>query len=150
LLPGWQGNDRIDTLRNIVRDGRFSLYFRVPGSTTSLRVNGTARITAGADRHARFEGGGKHPRTVLVIRVAEVCAQCAGAAPVGVADLWRPVGMGAKRGHPAGTGRGGDIDGAAHDADRATRAHPGWWQGGATRPDIAPSRPVSCPVLSLP
>lgn len=128
LLPDWQGNDRIDTLRNIVRDGRISLYFMVPGSTTSLRVNGTARITADADLRARFERDGKHPRTVLVIRVAEVYSQCARA--LQRSELWTCGDQSA--GVPSvGTmleqAAGGDIDGAAYDADRATRAHLGWW-----------------------
>ena len=48
LMPDWKGNERIDSLRNIVRDGQVSLYFMVPGSTTSVRVNGTARLTADA------------------------------------------------------------------------------------------------------
>ena len=48
-LPDWKGNERIDSLRNIVRDGRVSLMFLVPGSTNALRVNGTARLTADPD-----------------------------------------------------------------------------------------------------
>ncbi len=45
-LPDWHGNNRIDSLRNIVRDGRVSLIFLIPGSNTAIRVNGTARLTA--------------------------------------------------------------------------------------------------------
>ncbi len=44
-LPDWKGNERIDSLRNIVRDGRVSLMFLVPGSTNALRINGTAKLT---------------------------------------------------------------------------------------------------------
>ncbi len=47
-LPDWRGNQRLDSLRNIVRDGRISLMFLVAGSTTALRINGTARLTADA------------------------------------------------------------------------------------------------------
>jgi len=77
LLPDWQGNERIDSLRNIVRDGRVALYFMVPGSTTSVRVNGEARLTADPALRAQFERDGKNPRTVIVIRVREVYSQCA-------------------------------------------------------------------------
>jgi predicted pyridoxine 5'-phosphate oxidase superfamily flavin-nucleotide-binding protein len=60
-LPDWQGNQRIDSLRNIVRDGRVSLYFMVPGSVVSVRVNGTARLTADAALRGQFDRDGKHP-----------------------------------------------------------------------------------------
>ncbi|OWU85419.1 pyridoxamine 5'-phosphate oxidase [Oceanicola sp. 22II-s10i] len=76
-MPDWRGNNRIDTLRNIVRDGRISLMFLVPGSNSVIRVNGTAKVTADADLLARFEHQGKLPRTVIVIRIAEVYSQCA-------------------------------------------------------------------------
>lgn len=128
LLPDWQGNERIDSLRNIVRDGRVSLIFLIPGSTTAVRVNGTARITADAALCARFEREGKHPRTVIVIRVAEVYSQCARA--LQRSALWS---LGDQSAGLPSVGRmlddasSGEIDGAAYDAERATRAHLGWW-----------------------
>ncbi len=61
LLPDWHGNQRIDSLRNIVQDGRVSLIFLVPGSTTCVRVNGTARLTADPGLCSRFEREGQHP-----------------------------------------------------------------------------------------
>ena len=76
-MPDWRGNDRIDSLRNIVRDGRVSLMFMVPGSTNVVRINGTARLTADAGLRARFDRHGRQPRTVIVISVAEVYFQCA-------------------------------------------------------------------------
>ncbi|WP_102225572.1 pyridoxamine 5'-phosphate oxidase family protein [Acidimangrovimonas sediminis] len=76
-LPDWRGNDRIDSLRNIVRDPRVSLLFLVPGSNNVIRVNGRARVSADADLCARFARQGKVPRTVVVIEIAEVYAQCA-------------------------------------------------------------------------
>ena len=45
-MPDWQGKNRLDSLRNIVRDGRFSLMFLVPGKTDVVRINGTAQVTA--------------------------------------------------------------------------------------------------------
>ena len=44
-MPDWRGNNRLDSLRNIVTDGRVSLMFMVPGSNTVVRVNGQARLT---------------------------------------------------------------------------------------------------------
>lgn len=128
LLPDWQGNDRLDTLRNILRDGRISVIFLVPGSTAAIRVNGTARLTADDALRARFNRDGQHPRTVIVIRAAEVYAQCARA--LQRSELWT---CGDQSGGLPSFGTmleqatAGDIDGAAYDADRATRTHLGWW-----------------------
>lgn len=128
LMPDWQGNERIDSLRNIIRDGRVSLYFMVPGSTTSVRVNGTARLTADAGLCARFDRDGKHPRTVMVIRVAEAYSQCARA--LQRSALWTAGDCSAglpSVGQMLQEATTGDIDGAAYDRDRAGRAHLGWW-----------------------
>ncbi len=76
-LPDWHGNNRVDSLRNIVRDGRVSLLFMVAGSDNVVRVNGTARLTVDSDMLGRFERGGKRPRSVIVVRVGEVYFQCA-------------------------------------------------------------------------
>jgi len=76
-MPDWRGNNRLDTLRNIVSDGRISLLFLVPGSTTVVRVNGQARVTADAQMRAMFNRHGKQPATVIVIKIGEVYAQCA-------------------------------------------------------------------------
>ncbi|WP_264210960.1 pyridoxamine 5'-phosphate oxidase family protein [Leisingera thetidis] len=76
-LPDWRGNNRLDSLRNIVRDGRVSLMFLVPGSNNVVRVNGVARLTADADLRARFEKHGKQPATVIVIKIGEIYSQCA-------------------------------------------------------------------------
>jgi uncharacterized protein len=127
-LPDWKGNDRIDTLRNIVRDGRVSLYFLVPGSTTSVRINGTARLTADAAMIARFERDGKHPRTVIIVTIAEVYSQCARA--LQRSALWTCGDQSAGLptvGQMMQDASAGAIDGAAYDIERATRAHLGMW-----------------------
>ncbi|WP_299689009.1 pyridoxamine 5'-phosphate oxidase family protein [uncultured Tateyamaria sp.] len=85
-MPDWRGNNRLDSLRNIVSDGRVSLMFMVPGSNTVVRINGLARLTADADLRARFERKGRQPATVIVIRISEVYTQCARA--VMRAGLW--------------------------------------------------------------
>ncbi|SHI97480.1 hypothetical protein SAMN05444000_10483 [Shimia gijangensis] len=76
-MPDWRGNNRMDTIRNIVEDGRISLMFMVPGSNTIVRVNGYARMTVDDDLRARFEFKGRQPRSVIVIRIGEVYTQCA-------------------------------------------------------------------------
>ena len=76
-LPDWRGNNRMDSLRNIVRDGRLSLMFMVPGSNNVVRVNGTAKLTADESITSSFEHNRKTPRTVIVVTVAEVYFQCA-------------------------------------------------------------------------
>ncbi|ROU02533.1 pyridoxamine 5'-phosphate oxidase family protein [Histidinibacterium lentulum] len=77
LLPDWRGNNRMDSLRNIVRDGRVSLLFMVPGAQNVVRVNGRARVSADAGLTGLFEQAGRHPRTVVEIAVGEVYFQCA-------------------------------------------------------------------------
>ena len=77
LLPDWFGNNRIDTLRNIVRDERISLMFMAPGEVNVVRINGTAIVSADEDLRARFEKKGKLPRTVAVITIGEMYFQCA-------------------------------------------------------------------------
>ena len=77
LLPDWRGNNRLDSLRNIVRDGRVSLMFMVPGSTNVVRVNGQAVLTADAELAARFEKAGQRPKTVVVVTIDELYFQCA-------------------------------------------------------------------------
>ncbi|MDG1208240.1 MAG: pyridoxamine 5'-phosphate oxidase family protein [Paracoccaceae bacterium] len=75
-MPDWRGNNRIDSLRNIVRDGRIALMFMVPGDNIVIRVNGKAKLTADEDLRKTWEQKGKHPATVILIHIEEVYAQC--------------------------------------------------------------------------
>jgi PPOX class probable FMN-dependent enzyme len=77
LLPDWRGNNRMDTLRNIVVDGRISLMFIVPGSNNVMRVNGTAVVSVDPAHLTRFDQKGQQPRSVVVITITEVYSQCA-------------------------------------------------------------------------
>ncbi|MBS8226629.1 pyridoxamine 5'-phosphate oxidase family protein [Vannielia litorea] len=86
-LPDWRGNNRIDSLRNIVRDGRVSLMFMVPGAANVVRVNGRAVVAVEPGLLARFEKAGKQPRSVVVVTVEEVYFQCAKA--IMRSELWR-------------------------------------------------------------
>ena len=77
LLPDWRGNNRLDSLRNIVIDGRVSLMFMVPGSTNVVRVNGRAELSAKPDDLTRFDRDGRQPRVVIIIHIGEIYFQCA-------------------------------------------------------------------------
>lgn len=86
-MPDWRGNNRLDTLRNIVEDGRISVIFLVPGSQIMVRVNGTAKVTADVALRESFAHEGALPATVTVVRLAEVYAQCSRA--VMRSGIWR-------------------------------------------------------------
>jgi PPOX class probable FMN-dependent enzyme len=88
MMPDRRGNNRVDSLRNIVRDPRVALLFLIPGSGSTLRVNGRAQVSADADLLASFRIDGKAPRTVIVMTVEEVYFQCARA--ILRSDLWNP------------------------------------------------------------
>jgi PPOX class probable FMN-dependent enzyme len=88
MMPDRRGNNRIDSLRNIVRDPRTALLFLIPGSGSTLRVNGRAQVSDDADLLASFGIDGKAPCTVIVMTVAEVYFQCARA--IVRSDLWNP------------------------------------------------------------
>ncbi|MEQ9143811.1 MAG: pyridoxamine 5'-phosphate oxidase family protein [Parvibaculaceae bacterium] len=76
LMPDRRGNNRLDTLRNIVRDPRISLLFLIPGVGETLRINGRAAINIDPGLCATFEIEGKTPRSVLEITVERVYFQC--------------------------------------------------------------------------
>ena len=76
-LPDWRGNNRIDSLRNIVRDTRVSLMFMVPGSNNVVRVNGTAVLTAEESVREPFRKKDKLPKVVIVVTLGEIYFQCA-------------------------------------------------------------------------
>lgn len=88
MLPDRHGNNRIDSLRNLLRDPRAALLFVVPGSGNTLRVNGRAQVSADPDLLASFAVEGKAPRTVLVMAVEAVYFQCARA--IIRSGLWDP------------------------------------------------------------
>ena len=88
MVPDRRGNNRIDSLRNIVRDPRVALLFLIPGSGSTLRVNGRAQVSVDPDLLASFSVDGKAPRTVIIMTVDEIYFQCARA--IVRSDLWNP------------------------------------------------------------
>jgi PPOX class probable FMN-dependent enzyme len=86
MVPDRRGNNRIDSLRNIIADPRVALLFLIPGVGETFRVNGTARISVDPRLCASFTFEGKAPRCVIVVDVQTVYFQCSRA--VLRAKLW--------------------------------------------------------------
>ena len=88
LIPDRRGNNRVDSLRNIIANPRVALLFLIPGIGETLRVNGRAEISTDPALLERFAVEGKLPRTVLVVHVDTVFFQCARA--IFRSKLWDP------------------------------------------------------------
>lgn len=117
-IPDRRGNNRLDTLRNLLVDPRVALLFLVPGIAECVRINGTAIITADPLLRASFAVNGERPVTVIVVDIGSVYFQCARA--VMRAKLWDaealvPAGAVPSAGDMT---RSGDptFDAAAYDA----------------------------------
>ena len=89
LLPDRRGNNRIDNLRNIIRDPRVTLLFLIPGVGETLRVIGRAQISVDPALLARFVVNNQLPRSVLVVTVESCFFQCAKA--LMRSKLWDPA-----------------------------------------------------------
>ena len=89
MLPDRRGNNRIDSLRNVVRDPRVALLFLIPGVGNTLRVNGRAHLSVAPDLLRSFAIEEKAPRSVLVMAVETIYFQC-GRALIR-SELWNPV-----------------------------------------------------------
>ena len=87
-LPDRRGNNRIDSLRNIVRDGRVSLLLLVPGATECMRVNGMATLTADPELLSAYAVAGNEPNLVIEVVIGSVYFQCARA--LKRSRLWDP------------------------------------------------------------
>jgi len=82
LIPDRRGNNRVDSLRNIIGNPHVALLFLIPGVGETLRVNGRAIISTAPDLLQRFAMAGRLPRSVIVVRVNTVFFQCSRA-------IWR-------------------------------------------------------------
>lgn len=130
VLPDRRGNNRLDSLRNIVGDPRVALMFLLPGSGTCLRVNGRAEIHVDEKLLARFEMQGKLPRTVIVITIDTIYFQCARA--VLRAGLWDAEKHLDVKGLPTvgevlSEVTGGAFDGKSYDNEWPERAKKSLW-----------------------
>ncbi|BCG77492.1 pyridoxamine 5'-phosphate oxidase family protein [Mesorhizobium sp. 113-3-3] len=87
-IPDRPGNNRLDTLENILRNPSVGLLFLIPGMNETLRVNGDARITVDAGLRERLAVDGKAPQSVVVVTVKAAYMHCAKAFMR--SDLWKP------------------------------------------------------------
>jgi hypothetical protein len=119
LIPDRRGNNRIDSLRNLVRDPRISLLFMIPGIGNTLRINGRAEISVDPELCASFAMREKPPKSVLVVTAERVYFQCPKA--LVRSRLWS-LDAQIDRSELPSTGEilealsRGSIDGAAYDA----------------------------------
>ena len=89
MMPDRRGNNRLDTLRNLVRDPRIALLFLIPGEGRTLRINGRAVIDTDPELCASFTMEGKVPRSVIVVTAERVYTQCPKA--LIRSKLWNPA-----------------------------------------------------------
>ena len=89
LIPDRRGNNRLDSLKNLVKNPAVGLLFLVPGIPETFRVNGTAALSRDPALTAQFAVQGTAPRTVIVVNVKEAYIQCSRA--LVRADLWNPA-----------------------------------------------------------
>ena len=126
LLPDRRGNNRLDTLRNLVIDPRIALLFLVPGIGVTLRVNGTAALCTDEGLRATFAVDGKLPATVIMVTIETVYTQCPKA--LIRSHLWDPERHRAAGELPS-VGQimqaiiAGDFDGQAYDDAYPGRLH---------------------------
>jgi uncharacterized protein len=134
MMPDRRGNNRLDTLRNIVSDPRVALMFLIPGSGTALRVNGRAHLSVDPELLDSFAEQGKPPRSVIVTQIKTMYFQCARA--IMRARLWDPeshvdpkslpsagdILQAQTRARPEGS-----IDAKAYDAEWPSRAAESLW-----------------------
>lgn len=129
LMPDRQGNNRIDSLRNIVRTGQVALMFLIPGSNTTIRINGTAVLSVDPDRLKDHIVKAKKPRSIIVITIREVYFQCARA--IMRADLWNPENLVSRDDLPTPGQVMQELkesfDGTTYDAEWPERAEKTMW-----------------------
>jgi uncharacterized protein len=130
VLPDRRGNNRIDSLRNIVRDPRVALLFLIPGSGTTFRVNGRAVISADPVVLERLAVDGKAPRTALIVTIEACYFQCARA--VMRAGLWDAEAQVDPQSLPSAGAMlaaitQGEVGGAAYDEAWPARAAASMW-----------------------
>jgi PPOX class probable FMN-dependent enzyme len=77
LIPDWPGNNRLDSLTNVVANPNVGLLFFIPGVNETLRINGVGEITTEAAVLERWNTNGKHPRSALRVTVREAYLHCA-------------------------------------------------------------------------
>jgi PPOX class probable FMN-dependent enzyme len=117
-IPDRRGNNRLDTLKNIIGDPRVALLFLLPGINECVRINGRAELTTGAAMRERFAIDGKLPMSVIVVTIDSVYFQCARA--LLRAKLWDASAQVARDAAPTAgemmQAADASFDGGAYDA----------------------------------
>jgi len=88
LIPDWPGNNRLDSLENILDTGRLGLLFLIPGVDETLRVNGAAVLSDDETLTGRCREGERLPKLVIRLTVGEAYLHCAKA--LMRSCLWSP------------------------------------------------------------
>jgi PPOX class probable FMN-dependent enzyme len=122
LIPDRRGNNRADSLRNIIRDSRVALLFLIPGVGETLRVNGTAVISTDPALIERFPFRGTLPRTVIVVTAERVYFQCPKA--LVRSELWNPAKLIDRRSLPSTGTIMADITSGRLGGPEYDRAYP--------------------------
>jgi uncharacterized protein len=122
LIPDRRGNNRVDTLRNLVRDPRISLLFMIPGIGNTLRINGRAEIVVDPELCASLAMHGKVPKCVLVVTAERVYTQCPKA--LVRSRLWSPETQIARSELPSAGDMLAEISKGAIDAAEYDKAYP--------------------------
>jgi hypothetical protein len=122
LIPDRRGNNRIDSLRNLVADPRISLLFLIPGVGETLRINGRAEIVTDPELCESFVLQGKDPVSVLVVTAERVYFQCPKA--LVRSRLWHPESQVARAELPSSGDIMAEIIGGGYDAEAHDRAYP--------------------------
>ncbi len=129
-MPDRRGNNRMDSLRNIVCDGRVALMLLTKGSDIVTRVNGRAEISVAPDLLERFVVKGKQPRSVIVIHIEEIYFQCARAVMrAGLWDVenWPNISALPSAGQILQAQKAEGFDGDAYDKEWPERAKGSMW-----------------------
>jgi PPOX class probable FMN-dependent enzyme len=122
VVPDRRGNNRIDSLRNLIHDPRVALLFLIPGVSETLRIMGRATICTDPELCASFTMQGKAPRSVLVIAVEKVFFQCAKA--IVRSRLWDPNTQVERSTLPTSGKILAEISGGKLGGDEHDRAYP--------------------------
>ena len=124
MIPDRRGNNRIDSLRNLIDDPRVALLFLIPGCAETIRVNGRAAISTDPELCKSFTFAGKVPRTIIVVTVDRCYFQCPKA--IVRSKLWEPASRIDRKSLPSsGTIlaniTGGKVGGPDHDREAPAR-----------------------------
>jgi PPOX class probable FMN-dependent enzyme len=122
MIPDRRGNNRIDSLRNIVRDPRVSLLFLIPGVGETFRVVGRAAISTDPALCEGFVFADKTPRSVIIVNVDSVYFQCSKA--IVRSKLWDPASIVDRKSLPSNGAILAALTNGEHGGEEFDRTYP--------------------------